>query len=70
MIARANGSVSITGLGCNVPDRVVTNDDLAELVETNDEWIVSRTGIRERRVATGQTTSGIEAARSCFRLSR
>jgi 3-oxoacyl-[acyl-carrier-protein] synthase-3 len=51
MIARANGSVSITGLGCNVPDRVVTNDDLAELVDTNDEWIVTRTGIHERRLA-------------------
>jgi len=51
VIARANGSVSITGLGCNVPDRVVTNDDLAELVETNDEWIVTRTGIHERRLA-------------------
>jgi 3-oxoacyl-[acyl-carrier-protein] synthase-3 len=51
VIARANGSVSITGLGCNVPDRVVTNDDLAELVETNDEWIVARTGIHERRLA-------------------
>jgi 3-oxoacyl-[acyl-carrier-protein] synthase-3 len=51
MIARANGSVSITGLGCNVPDRIVTNDDLAELVDTNDEWIVARTGIHERRLA-------------------
>jgi 3-oxoacyl-[acyl-carrier-protein] synthase III len=51
VIARANGSVSITGLGCNVPERVVTNDDLAELVETNDEWIVTRTGIHERRLA-------------------
>jgi 3-oxoacyl-[acyl-carrier-protein] synthase-3 len=51
MIARANGSVSITGLGCNVPDRVVTNDDLAKLVDTSDEWIVTRTGIHERRLA-------------------
>jgi 3-oxoacyl-[acyl-carrier-protein] synthase-3 len=51
VIARANGSVSITGLGCNVPDRIVTNDDLAKIVETNDEWIVTRTGIHERRLA-------------------
>jgi len=43
--------VSITGLGCHVPDRVVTNDDLAKIVETSDEWIVSRTGIRQRRIA-------------------
>jgi 3-oxoacyl-[acyl-carrier-protein] synthase III len=52
MIGRTNGRrVSITGLGCHVPERVVTNDDLAELVETSDEWIRERTGIRERRVA-------------------
>ena len=52
MIGRANGTpVSITGLGCSVPDRVVTNDDLAKLVDTSDEWIVTRTGIHERRLA-------------------
>jgi len=44
-------AVSITGLGCKVPDRVVTNDDLAKFVDTTDEWIVERTGIRERRMA-------------------
>jgi 3-oxoacyl-[acyl-carrier-protein] synthase III len=43
--------VSITGLGCKVPDRIVTNDELAKLVDTSDEWIVERTGIRERRMA-------------------
>jgi 3-oxoacyl-[acyl-carrier-protein] synthase-3 len=52
MIGRANGTpVSITGLGCHVPDRVVTNDELAQLVDTSDEWIRTRTGIRERRYA-------------------
>jgi 3-oxoacyl-[acyl-carrier-protein] synthase III len=52
MIARTSGpKISITGLGCHVPERVLSNDDLAELVDTNDEWIVSRTGIRERRIA-------------------
>jgi len=44
--------VSITGLGCKVPDRVVTNADLAKFVDTSDEWIVERTGIRERRMAS------------------
>ena len=39
----------ITGLGFYVPDNVVTNDDLSKLMDTNDEWIVSRTGIKERR---------------------
>jgi 3-oxoacyl-[acyl-carrier-protein] synthase-3 len=43
--------VSITGLGCHVPERVVTNDELANYVDTNDEWIRERTGIRERRIA-------------------
>lgn len=44
-------SVGITGLGSYVPERVVTNDDISKLVETSDDWIVTRTGIRERRVA-------------------
>ena len=48
---RAGYPVTITGLGCNVPEQVVTNDDLAKRVDTNDEWIVTRTGIRERRFA-------------------
>jgi 3-oxoacyl-[acyl-carrier-protein] synthase III len=52
VISRAAGRpVSITGLGCYVPERVVTNSELAELVDTSDEWISTRTGIRERRVA-------------------
>ena len=52
MIGRANGTrVSITGLGCHVPERVLTNHDLAQMVDTSDEWIVERTGIRERRIA-------------------
>ena len=52
MIGRANGArISITGLGCHVPERIVTNDELATMVDTSDEWIVERTGIRERRVA-------------------
>jgi 3-oxoacyl-[acyl-carrier-protein] synthase III len=52
MIGRTNGRpVSITGLGVHVPERIVTNDDLAALVETSDAWITERTGIRERRIA-------------------
>ena len=43
--------VSITGLGCYAPERVLTNDELAKTVETSDEWIQTRTGIRERRIA-------------------
>jgi 3-oxoacyl-[acyl-carrier-protein] synthase-3 len=52
MIGSSNGiRVSITGLGSSVPARVMTNGELADIVDTTDEWIVARTGIRERRVA-------------------
>jgi 3-oxoacyl-[acyl-carrier-protein] synthase-3 len=43
--------IGVTGLGTHVPDRVMTNDELAQIVETSDEWIFERTGIRERRIA-------------------
>jgi 3-oxoacyl-[acyl-carrier-protein] synthase-3 len=54
MIARANGAISITGIGAYAPDRVLTNDDLSEMMDTSDEWIVERTGIRERRIAADE----------------
>lgn len=44
-------SVGIIGTGKYAPDRVLTNHDLEQMVDTNDEWIVTRTGIRERRIA-------------------
>lgn len=44
-------SCSIAAVGSYVPDRVLSNADLEKLVDTTDEWIVSRTGIRERRIA-------------------
>lgn len=44
-------SVSITGVGSYVPERVLTNADLEKIVETTDDWITTRTGIRERRIA-------------------
>mgnify|MGYP001606623132 CR=1 FL=1 len=47
----------IIGVGSAVPAKVVTNDDLAKLVETSDEWIISRTGIKERRVADENTAT-------------
>jgi 3-oxoacyl-[acyl-carrier-protein] synthase III len=48
----------ITGLGRAVPKRVVTNNDLAKIVETSDEWVRSRTGIAERRFADESETTG------------
>jgi 3-oxoacyl-[acyl-carrier-protein] synthase-3 len=52
VLGSANGPrIGITGLGTHVPERVLTNDELAAMVDTTDEWIQERTGIRERRVA-------------------
>ncbi len=52
--------VTIAGTGSYVPERVMTNDDLAQLVDTSDEWITARTGIRERRIAAdGEHTSDL-----------
>ena len=57
----------ISGLGFFVPERVVTNDDLSKLMDTSDEWIQERTGIKERRhVVKGEDTTatmGVKAAR-------
>ena len=51
-----------------VPEKVVTNDDLAQLVDTNDEWIQKRGGIKERRIAVTETTAdmGYEAAKAAL----
>ena len=57
--------VKISALGCYVPERVLTNDDLEKLVETNNQWILERTGIAERHIADpGMATSdlAVEAA--------
>ncbi|MBI2174294.1 MAG: ketoacyl-ACP synthase III [Candidatus Omnitrophica bacterium] len=52
--------IGITGLGMSVPSKVVTNHDLAKIVDTNDEWIRTRTGICERRIAEpGTATSDL-----------
>jgi 3-oxoacyl-[acyl-carrier-protein] synthase-3 len=75
--ALAGARIGITGLGTHVPERVMTNDELATIVDTSDEWIRERTGIRERRFAADDealtdialpaataalTDSGVEAA--------
>jgi 3-oxoacyl-[acyl-carrier-protein] synthase-3 len=61
----------ITGWGMYAPSRVVTNDDLAKFVDTNDEWIASRTGIKERRFAAeGETTSSMSVRAARVALDR
>ncbi|MDQ2854628.1 MAG: ketoacyl-ACP synthase III [Chloroflexota bacterium] len=59
----------ITGWGMYAPSKVMTNDDLAKIVDTSDEWIVSRTGIRERRIAADDentTSLSVHAARDAL----
>ncbi|MBU2396059.1 MAG: 3-oxoacyl-ACP synthase, partial [Alphaproteobacteria bacterium] len=60
---------AVTGVGSYLPEQVVTNADLAEFVDTSDEWIVERTGIRQRHKARDdQPTSdlAVEAAKSAL----
>jgi len=64
-VAKAGFNASITGLGCHVPERVLTNAELSTLVDTNDEWIMSRTGIRERRIAKPEESLSALALPAC-----
>ena len=57
-------NAQITGWGMYAPPRVMTNDELARTVDTSDEWIVSRTGIRERRIAGDDETTTTLSARA------
>lgn len=51
----------IVGWGHYLPQNVVTNDDLAKIVDTNDEWISTRTGIKQRHISKGETTAQMSA---------
>lgn len=57
-------SVKIIGTGSALPEKIVTNQDLAQMVETSDEWIRERTGIGSRHISTGETVVSL-AARAC-----
>ncbi|MFQ5556135.1 MAG: beta-ketoacyl-ACP synthase III [Acidimicrobiales bacterium] len=59
----------VIGVGTALPEKVVTNDDLAETIDTNDEWIRERTGIRERRVGGSTVTMSIEAGREAMEMA-
>ncbi|NCC14540.1 MAG: 3-oxoacyl-ACP synthase, partial [Spirochaetia bacterium] len=53
-------SIQITAVGAYAPSKVITNDEMAELVDTSDEWIKSHTGIAERHIAEkGELTSDL-----------
>lgn len=64
-------SFKILGTGHYVPSRVVTNDELSTLVETSDEWIAQRVGVRERRICTTETASELayKAAEQALQMS-
>ena len=65
-------SAALTGCGMYVPERIVTNEELARTIDTSDEWIASRTGIRQRRVASSEDTTssmGIRAALDAIRVA-
>ena len=66
MIAPAR-DVHILGTGSYTPDAVLTNQDLEQIVDTSDEWILSRTGIRERRIADPKTPSSMLATEAAGR---
>jgi 3-oxoacyl-[acyl-carrier-protein] synthase-3 len=65
VIATCRKGVEVVGVGSHVPERVMTNDEISTIVETSDQWIASRTGIRQRRIAGGGESTaslGAEAA--------
>ena len=67
-----NLTAKITGLGMSLPDKRLTNQDLEKLVDTSDEWITKRVGIKERRIAEeGQTSSffGTLASKEALEMS-
>ena len=70
MIGAAKGvRIGLTGLGTHVPERVLTNAELSRIVDTSDEWIIERTGIRERRIAADEealTDIAMPAARAAL----
>ncbi len=64
-------SIKIRGTGYYVPEHIVTNDDLSEMVETSDEWITQRVGVKQRRISTGETAAdfAVKAAENALKSS-
>ncbi len=60
---------TITGWGTALPEKILTNEDLAQMVETSDEWIRERSGIQERRVGGSTSGLGIEAAEKAMEMA-
>src|SRR5919197_6705859 len=64
---KALRTVSIIGTGSYVPDKVLSNADLSHMVETSDEWITTRTGIKERRIAAKDETTSEMATKAALK---
>lgn len=66
-----NKFARIIGTGSYLPPKVVTNDDLSKTIDTSDEWIITRTGIRERRIVTNESTCdlGVIAANNALEMA-
>jgi 3-oxoacyl-[acyl-carrier-protein] synthase-3 len=64
---KSNRSVSIIGTGSYVPEKRLTNQDLSKIVETSDDWITTRTGIKERRIAAKDENTSDMAARAALK---
>lgn len=65
--------LKIAGVGYYVPETIITNDDLTKLYETSDEWIYTRTGIKERRVVSGEESAidlGFKAAQNAIKKAK
>src|SRR6266853_836195 len=60
-------TVSIVGTGSYVPENVLTNEDLSRMVDTSDEWITTRTGIKERRIAAKDENTSDMAAKAALK---
>src|SRR3981189_109977 len=65
--ARNQRTVSIIGTGSYTPEKILTNEDLSRMVDTSDEWITTRTGIKERRVAAKDATTSDMAANAALK---
>ncbi len=63
---KTHRTVSIIGTGSYVPEKILTNDDLSRMVDTSDEWITTRTGIKERRVAAKDEHTSDMAAKAAL----
>jgi len=66
-------SAAITGIGVYLPQTIMTNNDLEKIVDTSDEWIIQRTGIRERRIAGPKETTytmALEASRKALEMAQ